>query len=149
MDVATFLRLPPVMAAQAAVAQTVMTRSGRRTKATTAIGGAIAAAGLGVAYLGSHVFTEAETTVDPTRPEDASVLVTHGVFAYTRNPMYLGMALVLLGHAVHRRQLRALLPLGAFVGIIDGWQIAREEEALRVRFGEEYDQYADEVRRWV
>ena len=149
MDVATFLRLPPVMAAQAAVAQTLMTRSGRRSKVTTAIGGVIAAAGVGVAYLGSQVFTEADTTVDPTRPEDATVLVRDGIFAHTRNPMYLGMALVLLGHAVHRRQVRALLPVGAFVCVIDGWQIAREEEALRVRFGEDYDRYVDEVRRWV
>lgn len=149
MDVATFLRLPPVMAAQAALAQTLMTRSGRRTKATTAVGAVIAAAGVGVAYLGTQVFTDAETTVDPTHPEDATVLVTEGIFGYTRNPMYLGMALVLIGHAVHRRQLRALLPVGAFVGVIDGWQIAREEEALRVRFGEAYDDYVDQVRRWV
>ena len=137
------------MTAIAAAGQFLVTRASRKSKVTTLLGAGVAAAGVATAYLGSQAFTEAETTVDPTRPSDASVLVTDGIFDYTRNPMYLGMTLVLLGHALHRRDLRALLPAAVFVGVIDRTQIVREETALGVRFGEEYDKYRDEVRRWI
>jgi protein-S-isoprenylcysteine O-methyltransferase Ste14 len=62
--------------------------------------------------------------------------------------MYVGMAAVLAGHAV-RRGPRALLPLAAFVAYIDRLQIQPEEQALRARFGEEYNAYCRRVRRWV
>lgn len=142
-------RLPPVIAATAGVTQWLLTRhpSSRRAS-TSVVGAAVAAAGITIAYGATRVFAPADTTVSPLAPEEASTLVTGGVFARTRNPMYLGMALVLLGHAVHRRQFRALLPVVAFVGVIDRFQIAREERALLDNFGRDYVAYTARVPRW-
>ncbi|MGO1975296.1 MAG: methyltransferase family protein [Propionibacteriaceae bacterium] len=144
------VRLPPVIAATAGVTQWLLTRNSSTPRASTSVvGAAVAATGVAVAYGATRVFAPAETTVSPLAPEEASTLVTGGVFARTRNPMYLGMALVLVGHAVHRRRVRALLPVAAFVGVIDRFQIAREERALLDNFGRDYVAYTARVPRWI
>lgn len=143
------LRLPPVIAATAGVAQWALTRRSTPRPATSVVGAALVATGVAVAYGATRVFAPAETTVSPLTPEEASSLVTQGVFSRTRNPMYLGMALVLLGHAVHRRSPRALLPVAGFVGVIDRFQIAREERALLDNFGRDYVAYTARVPRWL
>jgi protein-S-isoprenylcysteine O-methyltransferase Ste14 len=89
------------------------------------------------------------TTVTPERPEQATVLVNDGPFAFTRNPIYLGFAAALVAHAVLRRSPVALLPAAAFVAVIDRAQIPAEERALRERFGQRYEQYSQAVPRWI
>lgn len=79
----------------------------------------------------------------------ASALVESGPNRFTRNPIYLAMAGVLLAHAIARRSWWALLPVAGFVAVIDRTQIRAEEEALRERFGEAYAAYARRVPRWV
>ena len=109
----------------------------------------LAAAGLAFDLTGLLAFRAARTTVNPLAPERASALVTGGVYRITRNPMYVGMALLLLAWAVY---LAALLPftgLVAFVAWITGYQIRPEERVLAGRFGEEYARYAARVRRWL
>ncbi|RSZ65511.1 isoprenylcysteine carboxylmethyltransferase family protein [Corynebacterium hylobatis] len=108
----------------------------------------LAAAGLlGVGAV--REFHRARTTIDPVQVERASTLVTGGVLGRTRNPMYLALALMLVGHAASRRSVPALLPVAGFVWAIGRWQIAAEETALSARFGAEYQAYADRVPRWL
>lgn len=102
--------------------------------------------GLGLAAIGG--FLRAGTTVDPVRLGRSSALVTDGVLAHTRNPMYLALAGALTAHAVARGSWWGLVPVAEFVWGA-GPQIAAEEAALRRRFGVEYEDYARRVPRWV
>lgn len=94
-------------------------------------------------------FRRARTTVNPHHPEAANTLVTHGVYAVTRNPMYLGLAVALLGWALVLGTLTPLAGPGLFVLIIERVQIRPEEHALYRRFGEPYAQYCLQVHRWL
>jgi protein-S-isoprenylcysteine O-methyltransferase Ste14 len=86
--------------------------------------------------------------VHPFEPERASVLVTTGPYARTRNPMYVGLAGLLVAHAVVRASWTALVPVGVFV-VIDRRQIAPEEAALLRLFGAEFEAYRSAVPRWL
>lgn len=94
-------------------------------------------------------FARARTTVNPMRPARASALVTDGVFASSRNPIYLGDLILLIACAIWLGQLAgfALLPL--FVLYLNRFQIEPEEEALTRLFGDDYRQYRLRVRRWI
>lgn len=91
----------------------------------------------------------ARTTVNPLKPENASSLVTAGVYRFTRNPMYLGLVFVLLGWAVLLSSVWALLGPIAFVLYIDRFQIEPEERALAATFGASLSEYRARVRRWI
>lgn len=93
-------------------------------------------------------FYSTKTTVDPTKPEKATKLVTKGIFAFTRNPMYLSMLLLLLGLGLHLGNAFNVLLAAGFVGYMNRFQIIPEERALRAIFGKEYKQYCKNVRRW-
>ena len=110
---------------------------------------AVLATGLGVIAAAILRFVRARTTVNPLRPEEASALVTEGVFRITRNPMYLGMALILAAWALWLGNAAGALLLAGFVAFIGRFQIAPEESALRAHFGAEFDAYAQRVRRWI
>ncbi len=94
-------------------------------------------------------FRRAHTTVNPHRPERSAVLVTNGVYAWTRNPMYLGLWLLLLGGAIRLGTASALLAAALFIPLIERVQIRAEEQALRRRFGVEYERYCERVHRWL
>lgn len=107
-------------------------------------------AGASVAVLGVLTFRGAGTTVDPTRPGRAAVLVRHGVYRYSRNPMYLGLLVLLAGWAAWLAHWpAALVGLPLFVYVLNRFQIVPEEGALARLFGAEYDDYRREVRRWL
>jgi protein-S-isoprenylcysteine O-methyltransferase Ste14 len=110
---------------------------------------ALAAAGAAVALAGVAEFRRVRTTVNPLRPEKASALVTSGVFRWTRNPMYLGLALALLGWAAFLAHPLGVLGVPAFVVWMSRWQIPSEERALEALFGEECARYRTRVRRWL
>ncbi len=93
-------------------------------------------------------FRRAHTTVNPHRPEKAAALVTDGVYAWTRNPMYLSLALLLIGWAIRLGALSALIVALLFMPLIARVQIRAEEQALRGRFGDEYERYCRRVHRW-
>ena len=105
--------------------------------------------GVTVSALGILEFRRAKTTANPTRPGSSSSLVTHGVYQYTRNPMYLGFLLVLLGWATATGNLLAFLFLPAFVLYMNKFQITPEERALAGIFGDEFMRYCSLVRRWI
>ena len=94
-------------------------------------------------------FRSAGTTVNPLEPERATGLVTTGPNAVTRNPMYVGMAGLLVTHGLLRGGWGTALPVAGFVAVIDRVQIRPEEAALRELFGEEYAAYCRKVRRWL
>lgn len=96
-----------------------------------------------------RAFGHAGTTIDPIRVERASTLVTTGVFARSRNPMYVAMALLLAAWAVWLGRLAPALGPIAFVAFINRFQIMPEEHALGARFGEQYGAYRRAVPRWL
>ncbi len=101
------------------------------------------------AVAGIVQFARLKTTVNPFKLTESKRLATTGVYRISRNPMYLGLAIMLLGWGIHLGDWLNLLPLAAFVFLITRWQIKPEEEALRQLFGEEYEAYCRKVRRWL
>lgn len=114
----------------------------------TRIGWAVMVLAIAPAAAAFHQFLRARTTIDPHRPQKATVLVTSGVYAWTRNPMYLGLWLVLLGWAIMLGALSGLIGALLFIPFIGWVQIRVEEQALRQRFGEPYERYCRRVHRW-
>ncbi|NNM13993.1 MAG: isoprenylcysteine carboxylmethyltransferase family protein [Gammaproteobacteria bacterium] len=94
-------------------------------------------------------FRTARTTVDPMNPERASAMVSRGIFRYSRNPMYLGMVLLLLALVLYLGNIMNLLVLAGFVSFIVQFQIKPEEKALEKTFGEQYRNYKAQTRRWI
>jgi len=110
---------------------------------------ALALAGIGTAISGTLAFRRARTTFSPLKPETTSSLVTSGIYRITRNPMYLGGALILLAWAVFLSSVWALLGPLAFMLYISRFQIVPEERVLSSIFGAAYSEYQAKVRRWL
>lgn len=111
------------------------------------VGSAAIIAGAGL--LGSFVqaFRRGRTPVDPYTPSQA--IVTDGPYRLTRNPAYVGMALVYAGIAIVANAPWALVPLPAAIAVVDRGVIAREERYLKQKFGTPYEEYTRRVRRWI
>ncbi|HEU0200846.1 MAG TPA: isoprenylcysteine carboxylmethyltransferase family protein [Burkholderiaceae bacterium] len=103
--------------------------------------------GLGIAGTAVRAFSKAGTPLVPF--ERSTALVTHGAYRFTRNPMYLGMVLVLIGVALLFGTLSTLLPIPAFIWIIQSNFIRGEERFLEEIFGDRYLNYKRCVRRWI
>lgn len=110
---------------------------------------AISLAGVGIAIAGFLAFRGARTSANPLKLETATSLVTSGIYRFTRNPMYLGITLVLLGWAVFVSSAFALLGPLFFIVYIHHFQIVPEERALTGIFGAAYSEYQAKVRRWL
>lgn len=94
-------------------------------------------------------FLQARTTINPVKPERASVLVTHGIYHFTRNPMYVSLLLLLVSYAFSLWTWEALLGPIAYVAYITRFQIIPEERILEAKFGSEFLAYKRRVRRWI
>lgn len=116
---------------------------------TRAIATFIGLAGLAFDVAGIVSFRRAKTTVNPMRPHKASALVTSGVYRLTRNPMYVGLLLILVAWAVFLSSGWALLGPLAFVLYMNRFQIGPEERVLQGLFGPEFTAYRQRVRRWL
>ena len=112
------------------------------TAIITAFGGLIGVTGI-------VSFRKAKTTVDPRTPDKASKLVIVGIYNYTRNPMYLGLLVILVGLAVLFGALSPFLTIPIFVWFMNRLQIEAEEEALEELFVESFREYKLKVRRWL
>lgn len=108
-----------------------------------------AASGVIFCVTGVHSFKRAKTTVDPIHIETTSSLVTSGIYRISRNPMYVGFALLLGAWAVYLASPWALIGVPAFVIYIDRFQIVPEERVLLKLFGNDYELYQANVRRWL
>jgi len=106
---------------------------------------------LGAALMLAAAWTmrQARTTLNPIQPERARQLVSHGLFARSRNPIYLADVLLLLGLLLWLGQVSGLLWIAAFALWIDRLQIPAEERALTQLFGDDYRAYRARVRRWL
>lgn len=110
-------------------------------------GVALAAAGLALIAIALGLFAGAKTRPEPWQP--ASHLVERGLYRFTRNPMYLGMALLSLGVALAFSSLPGALLALVALAIIDRTVVTREEAYLTRRFGADYSAYMQRVRRWL
>jgi protein-S-isoprenylcysteine O-methyltransferase Ste14 len=110
---------------------------------------AIALVGATTSILGIISFRRAGTTVNPLTPAASSSLVRSGIYTFSRNPMYLGFVIVLLGWGIYLSNALSLLFIPPFVIYMNRFQIEPEEDALRSRFGQEFDRYVRQVRRWL
>lgn len=105
--------------------------------------------GQGIAIAGIVAFRRAKTTVNPVKASLVSSLVIRGVYRYTRNPMYVGLLLTLLGWTVFLANPLAALWVVVYVLYITRFQIIPEERVLASLFGSEYKAYQGTVRRWI
>lgn len=102
--------------------------------------------GIMMSAISAGMFKQAKTGIEPF--EEATTLITGGFYRVTRNPMYLGMFLMLFGVAFLMGSLGALLPLLMFVLIIRNNFVLGEERFLEAAFGQGYLDYKSGVRRW-
>lgn len=109
----------------------------------------LAGAGAAAALAGVSAFRKASTTVNPTTPGATSAIVASGIYRWSRNPMYLGFLLMLAGWGLFLGSLAAILFVPVFVLYMNRFQIAPEEKALSAKFGTQYGQYLQQVRRWL
>jgi protein-S-isoprenylcysteine O-methyltransferase Ste14 len=110
---------------------------------------AIAVPGLVVAIAGLRAFRRHGTTANPIRPDEASSIVSGGVYRYTRNPMYVGLACCVLAWGLYLQNLAAVLGVVVFIAYLTHFQIKPEERALQEKFGDEYASFKSRVRRWL
>jgi len=94
-------------------------------------------------------FRRVKTTIDPRYPHKTSSIVSHGIYAYTRNPMYLGLTLILTALTIYLGSILGFIVVTGFILYINRFQIKAEEEALEKQFGEAYLAYKNRVRRWI
>jgi protein-S-isoprenylcysteine O-methyltransferase Ste14 len=112
-------------------------------------GAGLVCTGIILALAGVIEFRKAETTINPTKPGATSAMVTSGVYRLSRNPMYLGLLLVLAGWAAVFSHVLAFLFLPVFVAYLNRFQITPEERVLSVKFGEAFAAYTQAVRKWL
>jgi protein-S-isoprenylcysteine O-methyltransferase Ste14 len=110
---------------------------------------ASAGGGVLIAVLGVLQFRKHKTTINPHAIDQAKALVTGGAYRFTRNPMYLGMLLVLVGMVFYSRDALALVALPGFVVTLNRLQIRPEERALAAMFGDAFAAYCQRTRRWI
>ena len=111
--------------------------------------GVLLAAGVAVAVRGVLAFRFHGTTVNPTTPGEASTVVRHDVYRFTRNPMYLGLALALTAFGLFLGNAASLAVVPVFAAYLTVFQIVPEERALAAKFGDAFDSYRATVRRWL
>jgi protein-S-isoprenylcysteine O-methyltransferase Ste14 len=104
-------------------------------------------AGVVLILIADQQFKEHGTTIKPFQA--SSTLVTDGVFRYTRNPMYLGMVIMLLGISICLASIPPLFVVPAFAWIMVKKFIRPEEHSLEQQFGQAYIEYKSRVHRWV
>lgn len=109
----------------------------------------LAVIGLVMTLLGVTGLRRTATTMNPLRAEKATTLVTRGIYRVSRNPMYLGLAIVLLAWAIYLATWLGVIVVALYVAYMDYFQIRPEERALASQFGRTFAAYRQAVRRWL
>lgn|SRR5690554_4729581 len=148
------LRIPPLVLmilvaltmwlAAASVPVVIVTFAGQMAVALI-----LAIVGVQLAISATRTFYDRKTTVNPLTPDESSSLITDGVFKLSRNPIYLGMTLILAGLAVWLGALTSLLGVPLFVIYMTRLQIIPEERSLQAQFGQAFSAYCQRTRRWI
>lgn len=115
----------------------------------TMIAYAFALLGLVISVVSMVAFRRARTTMDPKHPASTSSLISSGIYRHSRNPMYLGVLLVLAGWAIYLGNVLSMPGLIVFIAYITRFQIIPEERLLSQKFGVAFDSYKNKVRRWL
>lgn len=105
--------------------------------------------GVLVALAGIWEFQKAQTTINPTKPEKTSHLVSGGIYRITRNPMYFGMVCIIIAAIFKLGNYYGFIALPCFMFYITQFQIKPEERIIENIFGEQYVAYKKKVRRWL
>lgn len=105
--------------------------------------------GFWIIFLGVRTFKRQKTTTHPQHPEQAKVLVQSGIYRYSRNPMYLGLLVVLLSAVLYFGNWATLAVVPLYVWYMNRFQIIPEEEVMQQKFGNVYQEYKSSVRRWI
>ena len=116
-------------------------------KISDLLGAGLALGGVAISCVSAGIFLRRGTAIIPYKP--ASQLVTSGIYRWTRNPMYLALALIYAGIAVYLNALLALVLLPLVLAIIQTQVITREEAYLERAFGSQYIAYKKRVRTWI
>ena len=94
-------------------------------------------------------FIKSKTTVNPVEFVNVKKLVTSGIYKYSRNPMYLGMILIIISTSIFYLNYYSMVTPFIFYFWINRFQIKREEIFLKEKFGKEYLSYMSKSRRWI
>lgn len=105
--------------------------------------------GISLTFSGFFAFRRAATTVNPHTPEKSTSIVSSGPYRFSRNPMYLGLACVLLAVCAYLANPWTIVAVAVFIAYLTSFQIMPEERLLLQKFGEPYAQYTRSVRRWL
>lgn len=116
---------------------------------STALAVGLGMMGMSLGVMGVTQFRIAQTTPNPQALEKVSSLVTSGIYRYSRNPMYLGLVLILLGWAFYLSHFLAFVLLPVFILYMTRFQIQPEEQMMARKFGKTYQAYLNKVRRWI
>ena len=115
----------------------------------SSLGSIIIFAGFMIIFIAARQFKKANTTINPLKPNNASVLVSKGVFSYSRNPMYLGMLLIIIGFSIIHNLMAVLVIMPIWIIYMTYLQIIPEEEAMEILFEEDFINYCKKTRRWI
>jgi protein-S-isoprenylcysteine O-methyltransferase Ste14 len=140
---------PPALAGILLVVTTILhlTAGNHTVRPHQVLGLLVVAVGSGLCCYAAALFAASDTTKKPQG--EPSHFVALMPYTFTRNPMYLGLATILLGFAVFFASAVMLLAPLVFVVVIDRMVIPREEETMERRFGQQYVDYKQRVRRWL
>lgn len=101
-----------------------------------------------VGFLSLLPFLMKKTSVNPTKPEKATVLITNGVYRFSRNPMYFSLLMLLLAFGLILGNAFNTIIAAGFVSYMNRFQIIPEERMLLETFGKPYKEYLSRTRRW-
>jgi len=105
--------------------------------------------GLIILLLAVKAFVQFKITSNPLKPETPSVLVTSGIFKLSRNPMYLGMLLLIISLWIKTGAVLGFILVTGFIAYLNYFQIFPEEQAMKRLFSDKYKTYCQQVRRWL
>ncbi|MFL2721467.1 MAG: methyltransferase family protein [Gammaproteobacteria bacterium] len=115
----------------------------------SSLGFIIILVGLMIIFIAARQFKAVDTTINPIKPENASVLVNKGIFSYSRNPMYLGMLLIIIGFSIIHNLMAIIAIMPIWIIYMTYFQIIPEEEAMKILFKEDFVNYCIKTRRWI
>ena len=105
--------------------------------------------GLIIIFSAIILFKKYQTTISPLNPSNATKLITDGIYKFSRNPMYLGLLLVLVGISIILNLTGGLFFILLFILYMNLFQIIPEENAMVDLFKDEFLEYKKNVRRWI
>lgn len=118
-------------------------------KSRSIIGGIFIITGICCDLTAAISFQKVKTTINPWTPNHTSSFVHKGIYKITRNPMYLGLCLVLTGWIFINHSMFGFLFIPFFVKYVETFQIKPEERIMEAKFGQEYLDYKAKTRRWL